>query len=35
MACQDWIFMRVAALVLILVAVAFMVIMFLIIATHH
>jgi hypothetical protein len=31
---QDWVLMRVATVVLILVAVAFMVIMFLIIATH-
>ena len=31
---QDWVLMRVATLVLIAVAVAFMVIMFLIIATH-
>jgi succinate dehydrogenase hydrophobic anchor subunit len=31
---QDWILMRVATVVLILVAVAFMVIMLLIIATH-
>lgn len=34
MARQDWLLMRVATVVLILVAVAFMVIMFLIIATH-
>jgi hypothetical protein len=32
---QDWLLMRVATVVLILVAVAFMVIMFLIIATHN
>jgi succinate dehydrogenase hydrophobic anchor subunit len=31
---QDWVLMRVATVVLILVVVAFMVIMFLIIATH-
>jgi succinate dehydrogenase hydrophobic anchor subunit len=31
---QDWVVMRVATVVLILVAVAFMVIMLLIIATH-
>ena len=31
---QEWVLMRVATVVLILVAVAFMVIMFLIIATH-
>jgi succinate dehydrogenase hydrophobic anchor subunit len=35
MARQDWLLMRVATVVLILVAVAFMVIMFLIIATHN
>jgi hypothetical protein len=34
MARQDWVLMRVATVVLILVAGAFMVIMFLIIATH-
>jgi hypothetical protein len=34
MARQDWLLMRVATVVLILVAVAFTVIMFLIIATH-
>lgn len=34
MARQDWVLMRVATVVLVLVAVAFMVIMFLIIATH-
>ncbi len=32
---QDWVLMRVATVVLILVAVAFTVIMFLIIATHN
>ena len=32
---QDWVLMRVATVVLALVAVAFMVIMFLIIATHN
>jgi hypothetical protein len=32
---QDWLLMRVATVVLVLVAVAFMVIMFLIIATHN
>jgi succinate dehydrogenase hydrophobic anchor subunit len=35
MARQDWLLMRVATVVLILVAVAFMVIMFLIIALHN
>ena len=35
MARQDWLLMRVATVVLVLVAAAFMVIMFLIIATHN